>query len=180
MRIKKEKTLAVIIDVQERLFPVMAEKEKLAKNLEILIKGLNVLGVKMMVTQQYTKALGETLPDIAQAIGTFKPIEKIAFSCCDEPVFFEDLQQDPKKHIIIAGIEAHVCVQQTVIDLLSCGHKPVVIEDCVSSRDMNNKRIAIERMRQAGAIITSYESILFELCQFAGNQQFKEISKLIK
>ena len=107
-------------------------------------------------------------------------IEKQAFSCCDEPRFFEDLAYHAPKYVIIAGIETHVCVLQTVIDLINSGYRPVLVEDCVGSRRLNDKAVAIGRMRSEGAIITTSESLLFELLRYSGTEVFKKISKLVK
>jgi nicotinamidase-related amidase len=180
LRILNENTLSVIIDVQERLFPHIYENERLSRNLIILIKGLNLLKIPILVVQQYTKGLGPTIQPLAEALGTFQAIEKNSFSCCDELSFIENISQFMKKNIIIAGIESHVCVQQTVTDLLGLGYIPIVIEDCVASRKENDKKIAIERMKMEGAIIATYESILFELCRFSNTDVFKSISNLLK
>jgi nicotinamidase-related amidase len=180
MRIKKENTIGVVIDIQSRLYPLIQDADTLTKNNTILIKGLRVLDVPIVVTQQYTKGLGETIPELAEALGEYKHIEKTAFSCCDEPRFNEDLALASKKYVVVTGIEAHVCVMQTVNDLIGQGYTPVVVEDCIGSRYPNDKKIAIERMRQSGAIITTYESILFELLKYSGTDQFREISQLVK
>lgn len=180
MRIKKEETAAVIIDFQERLFPFIYDNEKLAKNAVRLIKGLKALDIPMIVTQQYTKGLGSTSSEISEAIGEYNHIEKGSFSCCGSEEFCTSLKNAGKKNIIVTGIESHVCVLQTVIDLLEMGYQPVLIEDCVSSRNLEDKRIAIERMRSEGAIISSYESILFELTVVSGTDTFKAISKIVK
>ncbi len=107
-------------------------------------------------------------------------IEKISFSCCDESAFNQALDDYKKDMVLISGIEAHVCVLQTVVDLLERNITPVVVEDCISSRKLNDKRIAVMRMQREGALITTYESLLFELCRFAGNDTFRAISKLVK
>ena len=180
MRIKKENTIGVIIDIQSRLFPFIKDNEQLTRNTSILIQGLRALDIQLVVTQQYTKGLGETIPEIAEVLGEFKHIEKTAFSCCDEPRFNEDMALASKIYVVVCGIEAHVCVMQTVNDLIGQGYIPVVVEDCIGSRKFNDKRIAVERMRQSGAIITTYESILFELLKYSGTDQFREISKLVK
>ena len=180
MRIQKDDTLAVIIDIQELLFPLISENKKIEKNTVTLVKGLKELGIDIIVTQQYTKGLLPTVKSIAEAIGKFEHIEKMSFSCCDEAQFAEELVVKGKKNIIIAGIETHVCVLQTVVDLIELGYQPVVVEDCVSSRNPNDKKIAIERMRTEGAIITTYESLLFELLQYSGTDTFKAISRLVK
>jgi nicotinamidase-related amidase len=110
----------------------------------------------------------------------FPVIEKTAFSCCDVPEFNRTLAEIHKQFILIVGIESHVCVLQTVIDLVERGYQPVLVEDCVSSRKAMDKTIAVRRMHKEGAIVTSYESILFELCRFSGTDQFRTISKLVK
>lgn len=180
MRILKEDSIGLIIDIQEKLFPHIWHNEQFTKNTEILIKGLKALGIPLIVTEQYTKGLGPTIKPIELAIGDYKVLEKLSFSCCDNAPFSEELALKGKYKVIIAGIEAHVCVLQTVIDLIANGYKPIVVEDCIASRKENDKKIAIERMHQEGAIISTYESILFELCRYSGNEVFKSISKLVK
>ena len=180
MRISKDNTACIIIDIQDRLFPHMYKKEELERNVRILIKGLELLEIPLLVTEQYRKGLGSTIPGIIDILSTFEPIEKISFSCCDESRFLKALNLLNKKYIILAGIEAHVCVLQTVIDLIENGYHPVLVEDCVSSRKENDKRIALDRIRNEGATITTYESILLELCRVAGSETFKKISGLIK
>lgn len=180
MRIKKEHTIALVVDIQERLLPAVDENETILSNNVKLLNGLAALNISVMVTQQYTKGLGETVSAIKEAIPNFSPIEKTSFSCYDEPTFALNLENSGKHTVIISGIESHVCVQQTVIDLLAHGFTPVVIADCVSSRKASDKAVAIERMRQEGAIISTYESILFELTRSAKAEGFKEISKIIR
>ena len=180
MRIKKENTIGVVIDIQEKLYPYIHDHETLTRNNRILINGLKVLGIPLVITQQYTKGLGGTIPEINEVLGEYRHIEKTAFSCCDEPRFNEDLALAGKMHVVVTGIEAHVCVMQTVNDLIRQGYLPVVVEDCIGSRKPNDKKIAVERMRQSGAVITTYESILFELLKYSGTDQFREISRLVK
>jgi nicotinamidase-related amidase len=180
MRIIREKSAGLIIDIQERLFPFIHESEQVARNTSILIQGLKALEIPIVVTQQYTKGLGGTIPALVETLGTSEYLEKVAFSCCDDQGFMDKLAHVDRKYIIIAGIEAHVCVLQTTIDLLEKDYLPVVVEDCISSRSPNDRRIAVERMRSEGAIVTTYESILFELLRYSGTSEFKEISKLVK
>lgn len=180
MRILKEKTAALIIDIQERLFPAMHEKENLLKNCEILIAGLVELSVPLIVTQQYTKGLGETLPEIKSQIPDFSYIEKRNFSCCDEISVIEKLKKTGAENVIVCGIESHICVLQTAVDLKEAGLNPVVVMDCVSSRTKENIETAKERFRYEGIIMTSYESILFELTRSSAAHEFKAISKLVK
>ncbi|MFT3738263.1 MAG: hydrolase [Breznakibacter sp.] len=180
MRIQKEQALGLVIDIQERLFPVIHEKETLEKNVGILVEGLKALEIPIFVTEQYKKGLGDTIGSLKPVLGDYLHIEKLAFSCCDEPSFAEALELSKKRTVIIAGIESHICVLQTAIDLRERGFYPVVVEDCVSSRTADSKRIAMERLRQEGVVVTSYESVLFELCRFAGTDAFKAVSKLVK
>ncbi|RMH79627.1 MAG: hydrolase [Calditrichaeota bacterium] len=180
MRIPKEDTAAVVVDVQERLFPHIHDHEQLEQNLVKLIQGVKILGLPLIVTQQYTRGLGPTIPAVAEAVGEFTPLEKLTFSCCGDQGFMDAVKALGRKHILLMGIEAHVCVLQTALDLLEQGFQPVVIEDCISSRRLNDKRVALRRMIQEGVMLSTYESILFELCMVAGTDQFKAISRLVK
>lgn len=180
MRILKEETAGLIIDIQERLFPAMWEREKLLKNCQVLLKGLSILEVPLMVTQQYTRGLGETLEEIKQSVPDFQFLEKRAFSCCDEPSVTEKLKALQVKNIILLGIESHVCVLQTAIDLKEAGLNPVVVMDCVSSRMPDSIQWAAERFRFEHIMMSTYESVLFELTRSSGAPEFKAISNLVK
>lgn len=180
MRIVHNSVIGVVIDFQERIFPAIHENGKLLKNVPILLEGLKAMDIPLIVTEQYVKGLGPTVPEIALPLEGIERIEKSSFSCCDEPRFMMALASSGRDHVIIAGIESHVCVLQTVIDLRKNGYHPVVVEDCISSRKPNDKLIALERMRQCGAILTTYESILFELLRYSGGETFKAISRLVK
>ena len=180
MRILKEHTVALVIDIQERLVPVMEDHESLIENCRILINGLQELSVPLIVTQQYTKGLGETIPEIKSIVKNLSPIEKRDFSCYDEANVSTELKKSGAKNVIICGIESHVCVLQTAVDLKEAGYVPVVVMDCVSSRKFDNIDLAAERFRYEGIMMTSYESILFELTRSAAATEFKAISKLVK
>lgn len=180
MRIEKDNCTGLIIDIQERLFPHMFEKETMLRNTEILIKGLQTLNVPIMITEQYTKGLGLSVEPIRSLFPSFAPLEKISFSCCDDENFERNLKSLSKKYVIIAGIEAHVCVLQTALDLLEQDYTPVIVEDCISSRKTHDKVIALSRIMESGGVITTYESILFELTRYAGTDTFKAISRLVK
>ena len=176
MRIERDNTVALVIDYQEKLVPVMDEKERLIQNSSILLAGLKYLGVPMIVTQQYTKGLGITVQEIRDAMESDDYIDKISFTAFDS---VKEQIRD-KKFVIVCGIEAHICVLQTVIDLVEAGFVPVVVEDCISSRKPNDKKVAMKRMLQEGAIVTTYESLLFELLKVAGTDESKRIQRLIK
>lgn len=170
----------MIIDIQEKLFPHMSGKDTLLNNIQRLIRGIQILEMPIILTEQYSKGLGKTISPVKDLIIDIDPLEKISFSCCDEGKVMNMLRQLNRKFIIIGGIESHVCVLQTVIDLIENGYMPVVVADSVSSRKEADKNIAMERIKAEGAIITSTESILLELCRQAGNEKFKSISTLIK
>lgn len=180
MRINREQSIGLIIDVQEKLFPHIHNSKTLRKNLSVLIRGLKILEVPLMVTQQYTKGLGPTVGPLSKLLNEYPPIEKKAFSCCDEPRFAEALALKGKKFVIIAGIETHVCVLQTAIDLLENGYQPVVVTNAVASRSPGDKRTALKRMWQEKVLLTTCESILFELARVSGTDAFKAISALVK
>ena len=189
-RLKKEDAVMVGIDFQERLMPAMKGNEELETAAVKLIKGCRILGIPVIMTQQYTKGLGPTVGAIASALTEpigeevgaveFSPVEKTSFSAMGEPVFVEALEKLGRKTVIIAGIEAHVCVQQTVIDLLDKGYTVFIANDCISSRNNTDKKYAQRRMGDAGAAGTTFESILFELLKGAREPGFKQISALVK
>jgi len=180
MRINRENTIGLVIDMQEKLMPTIADKEIIIVNSLTLLKGLKIFLCPLVVTQQNTKGLGETIPEINRTIGNFTYIEKNQFSCYREPAFIRILNRIGKRNVIIMGVEAHVCVLQTTLDLLYNNFNPVVVEDCIGSSKENDKRVALWRLRDVGSVITTYESILFELCRESGTPEFKELLKLIK
>jgi nicotinamidase-related amidase len=180
MRILLEDTAAVCVDIQEKFTKIIYKFDEILKNAQKLIDGLNVLEVPIVVTEQYPKGLGYTIPEIKKHLNEYNPIEKLAFSCCGSDEFCNELKKTGKKNVILFGIETHVCVLQTVLDLLEMGYQPVLVEDCVSSRKKSDRKTAMNRMQQEGAIITSSESILFELSRIAGTKKFKQISNLVK
>ena len=180
MRIKPENTIAIAVDYQTKLVPAMNNIRELIHNSSILLKGLKALDVPVIITQQYTKGLGETVLDIRSAAGDCPVFDKITFSCFMDEAIKNAIYSSGRKTVLVCGIEAHVCVLQTVIDLIEEGYQVVLVSDCIDSRKPSDKEAALVRARQEGAIITSYEAILFELTQIAGNEKFKEISRLVK
>jgi nicotinamidase-related amidase len=180
MRINKENTVAVVVDIQEKLLPHIENNDKITKNSLTLIKGLRVLGIPVIATQQYTKGLGNTIDSISEAVGNFSYIEKTSFSCYREPSFIKVLNRLGKRNVILLGVETHVCVMQTALDLHANNFNPVIITDATGSRKAEDKKVAIWRMRDEGCTMATTESILFELCLKAGTDEFKEISKLVK
>jgi len=175
-----ENTALIIIDVQEKLSRVMYEKEMLFNDIQKLIKGIQVLDIPVIVTEQYPKGLGPTIPEVSNLFPNFQPIPKISFSCCGNERFLQELNDLHRKQVLIAGIETHVCVYQTALDLLSLGYEVQVVTDCVSSRTPANRDIGLNRVSQAGAIPTSTEMALFELLKVADGERFRAISKIVK
>jgi nicotinamidase-related amidase len=180
MRINRENTLGLIIDMQEKLLPHIHEHNEITHRSLTLVKGLRVLNVPIIVTQQYTKGLGNTMPALSESIGNFSYIEKLTFSCYRDEAFIKVVNRTGKRNLLIAGIETHICIMQTALDLIYNNFNPIVIADATSSRKGYDKEIALNRLRDAGCVITTTESVLFELCQRAGTDEFKEISKLVK
>jgi len=180
MRIELNKTQALVIDIQEKLFPHINNNEQLLQNSITLTKGLKLLEIPFVLNEQYPKGLGHTIEPIKKLLENETVYEKVTFSCCQTEDTMQSIKNRNKKFVIVFGIEAHICVLQSVLDLLEAGFTPVLVTDCIDSRNSNDKRVAIERMTQAGAIPTTYESLLFELCASAKNKVFKEISTLIK
>lgn len=179
-RIVRTKAALAVIDIQERLLPAIFEGERVIQNTVRLIKGARALEIPVLVTEQYKKGLGATTPAIAAEIEGLAQMEKVAFSACGAASFEEALAVKGVSDVILCGIEAHVCVSQTCLDLLDNGFRVFVVADAISSRTAENHRIAVERMRDAGAVIVSTEMVLFELLEKAGTEEFKQILTLVK
>lgn len=181
MRILAENTQAILVDVQEKLLHHIYDYQTLEFNINRFLQGLMILDLPFFVSEQYTKGLGHTILSLRETMDSlYQPMEKMEFSCVDNPAMFGRVKEINRKNVILIGIETHVCVLQTAIDLKEQGFNPIVVEDCVSSRCLNDKNMAIARLREEGVVITTLESILFELCRVSGNDRFKAISKLIK
>lgn len=180
MRILKEEAVLLLVDLQEKLYPHIVEKEDLLRKTAILIQGIKALNIPRMVTEQYPKGLGKTIPQIGNLVKDVVPLEKISFSCMDDQDIRRHLKNLGKRFVILAGIEAHVCILQTAVDLSHQGYTPVIVTDCISSRNTCSKETALQRFSQEGIILSSAESVLFELLRYAGSEEFKTISRLVK
>jgi nicotinamidase-related amidase len=169
-RLDRNTSILVIIDVQERLMPVIANREQVEANIVRLIRGCQILGIPILITEQ--KSLYQTVKPLREALGDgYAPIEKSCFS---------GYRPLDRKQVIVAGVETHVCVYQTVSDLLANGHEVTIVADAVSSRTLENKEIALRRMTSDGARLSSTEMVLFELTVASGTDEFRAISKLVK
>jgi hypothetical protein len=172
--------LLLVVDVQEKLERVMFEREALLLNLKKLIRGIQVLGIPILVTEQYPKGLGPTVPELASLFDDFRPISKQSFSCLGNEEFLSALGSYSRKQVLIAGIEGHICVYQTTKDLLRKGYKVSAVIDAISSRTEFNRRFSFDLMKDAGASLTSVETILFELLKVGEGDKFKKISQIVK
>lgn len=171
----------VLVDLQVKLAAAMPshEMQLVIKKSGILVQAATILNVPCIFTEQYPKGLGPTVPEIAALLTSVHPVEKTSFSCVAEPKFSRQLTSDHSQ-IILAGMEAHICVLQTALDLVAIGKQVFVAEDAVISRSVANKNNAIARMREAGCIVSNTESIVFEWLGVAEGDAFKVISKLIR
>jgi len=176
----RDGTVLVVIDVQEKLFVKMEEKERIAENICKLIRFANLIGIPIIITEQYPKGLGPTIPEIRKLTSGIKPIEKVEFSCLGSKAFREKLSEIHARNLVLTGIESHICVAQTAIEALTGGYRVYVVFDAVSSRRREDKTIAIERMRRQGAVIVTSEMLMYEILRKAGTPEFKEILKLVK
>lgn len=178
-RLKADATYLLIVDVQEKLFPKIRDAESLRRNITFLLDACKILEVPATATEQYPKGLGPTIPDLAAKLPAPLP-DKVAFSCCAVNSMLEQFRGSGRMTILVAGIETHVCVMQTVLDLLALGFRVFVAVDAVSSRYAIDHEIALRRMEQAGAILCSSEMAVFELTGQAGTPEFKQISLLVQ
>ncbi len=178
--LQKENSVLVVIDIQGKLAQLMHQKDFVYQNVNRLIEGAKVLGIPIIWTEQYPEGLGGTIPEIATTLESFKPISKITFSCCQNDEFLTALKATRRKQILITGIETHICVYQTTIELLEAGYEVEVVADAVSSRTPENKEIGLEKMKTAGAGITGTETALYELLKVAKGPEFKQILKFVK
>ncbi|MBS1911502.1 MAG: hydrolase [Bacteroidetes bacterium] len=173
--------LLVVVDVQERMMPAIADHETVLSNILKLIEGCHVLGIPMLVTEQYPKGLGQTVLQAREAMGEwYTPIEKMSFSACGEFEFMNRVETSGRGTIILCGVEAHICVSQTAHDLRNLGYTVEVTADAVGSRTEVNYRIAIDRMARHGIGITSVETVLFELMDSADIPEFKAVQAIVK
>lgn len=175
-------SVLVVIDVQDRLCKAMDEQvlARLTANIVILLESAAELQLPVVMTEQYVKGLGETLAELKEKMPAAPRLEKMSFSCCGCSDFVDQIRTTGRRQIVIVGMETHVCVLQTVIELVDAGYSVHVVRDAVMSRAKSNRDTAIEIMRQAGAVITCTESVLFQWLKVAGTDAFKKLSKLVR
>ena len=180
MKLIAGNALLLVIDVQEKIFSVMHEQEKTKRNICRVIEGVKVHQIPILCTEQYPEGLGRTLAEVASAMDGPKPLEKTSFSCLGDDGIAEQLKSYNRSQILVCGIETHVCVYQTVQDLLTEGIEAHVITDAVMSRHEPNHTLGLHKMAEMGAHLTSVEMALFELLGVATGEQFKAVARIIK
>lgn len=183
MLIDAKKSTLLLVDVQERLLPAMAEPETVQSRCSILLKAAKALGVPVTVSEQYPKGLGHTVPALKTEMGNAPVFEKLAFSCWKDAGLKTHMighHETQRPLVILAGIEAHVCVAQTAIDLAQAGFGVFAVADAMSSRSPASVTLALERMRQNGVQVVNTEMVVFELLGKAGTAEFKSLSALVR
>lgn len=178
--LNRSQTALLVIDIQDRVHAVMRYRESVETNTIKLIRGCQLLHVPILLTEQYPKGLGHTISSIRNALQATLPLQKMTFSCCGSADLMTTLQEKNIRQVAVAGIETHVCVLQTALDLLANQYQVHIVRDAVSSRHELDHQTALQRLQQEGARLTTAEAVLFELMERADTAEFKEISKLIK
>lgn len=179
-RLDRARAQLLVVDIQERLLPHITDHENLVAQSATMIRAAAALEVPVTISEQYRRGLGATTPAVEEAAGDAPHIEKMTFSCCQDQACRARLADLLRPQVLLIGIETHVCVQQTALDLLSMQMQPIVLADAVGSRRPLDYNIALERMRSAGAIITTVESAIFQMVRESGTELFKRILPLVK
>ena len=180
-KLDAEKAVLVVIDVQERLVPAMPEDIylRLRNTVAMLVEVAGLLGLPVVTTEQYPKGIGHTVPELAAACNE-TVIEKVSFGCCGEATFLEALKNTGRTQVLITGMEAHVCVYQTVLGLLEDGYYVHLIRDAICSRNKTDYLAGVTNAGQAGAVVTTAETVMFQMLQESTHEQFRAVSKLVK
>ena len=180
-KLDAEKAVLVVIDVQERLVPAMPEDIylRLRNTVAMLVEVAGLLGLPVVTTEQYPKGIGHTVPELAAACNE-TVIEKVSFGCCGEEAFLEALKNTGRTQVLITGMEAHVCVYQTVLGLLEDGYYVHLIRDAICSRNKTDYLAGVANAGQAGAVVTTAETVMFQMLQESTHEQFRAVSKLVK
>lgn len=178
--IEADHTLLVLLDIQERLAAAMEERESVVSNALHLLELARLFQMPVLVTEQYPQGIGPTVPELRQALEDYRPIVKTSFSCCNEESFIEALVKTGRKTVLICGMETHICVLQTAVDLLRKGYYVHIVSDGATSRKELDKERGLRYMEGAGAVITTTETALFQVLKKSGTEDFRIISKRIK
>lgn len=178
--LKRENALLLVIDIQEKLFPHIRRHDELAEAVGRMIRGCGVLGVPVLVTEQYPEGLGKTIASVAGEAGEETPLTKMTFSCCGEESITSAIAGTGRKDVILCGIETHVCVYQTARDLVEEGYRVHLLTDGVSSRRKNDRKTAIARIGSMGVLLCTVEMALFEMLHLSGTDEFRKIIRIVK
>lgn len=178
--LSRSESVLLIVDVQESFRKHIADFATMTKNISVLVEACKILELPVLVTEQYPQGLGNTVTEIKACLGLHEQFEKSCFSCCQSDDFLNGLIKTGRKQVIVTGIEAHVCVSQTVHDLLEQGYSTHIVVDAIGSRSPKNKEVGIEKMVDSGAIISCVEMALFEMLFKSGTEEFKAIQRLVK
>lgn len=178
--LNRRRSALLIVDVQERINAAVLHRQQVVDNTVRMVRACQILGIPIFVTEQYPQGLGPTESPVRETLGEIVPYTKLTFSCCGVKELMEQLHQHRVHQVIMVGIETHVCVLQTALDLLAGGFQVHVLRDAVSSRNEVDYQTALERMQTAGVVMSTVETALFELLEQARTPEFKEVAKLIK
>ena len=180
MLIERDRACLLIVDVQEKLAPAMADPAAVIRNAGILVQAAARLGIPVVVSEQYPQGLGPTVPELRALVPDSARVAKLSFSCAGDPAVRQRVEETRRPLIVIAGLEAHVCVLQSALGFRQAGHPIVVVADAVSSRAPANREAALNRLRENGIEVATTEMVVFEWLGQAGTPEFKELSRLIK
>ncbi|NQU15892.1 MAG: hydrolase [Desulfobacteraceae bacterium] len=176
----KENTGLIVLDVQERLMEVMGQNERTLDNITKLLHLSRLFDLPLILTEQYPRWLGSTVPEIRQSLSVYEPIEKMDFNCCNVGSFNSRLESTGVKSLMLVGVETHICIFQTCFSLLKRGYEVHVPQDAVDSRTRENWTVGLGLMRDSGAVITSTETVVYQILERVGSKKFKEMLKIIK
>jgi len=178
--ITPEETLLLVVDVQGRLAPSVHDSEAVVGAVGRMVRAASILEVPVLLTEQYPRGLGRTLDSVMELLPGAEPVEKLSFSCCGNESFMERLRAFGRNEILLAGMETHVCVYQTAVELLDFGYNVHLLTDAVSSRSEENRSLGIRCIEKSGAALSSTEMAMFELLREAGTDRFKAVSAIVK
>jgi nicotinamidase-related amidase len=177
----RRRTALAVIDMQEAFRPIIGDFVETAQYVALMVQACKILNVPIIITEQYPKGLGRTVAEIAEHLpAATTPIEKLSFSACGVQEFDTQLRERHAEQVLVCGIEAHICVSQTAHDLLQLGYQVHLLSDAITARLLRNREIALQKLTRSGAILSSLEMAMFELCGGAGTPEFKQVQNLVK
>ena len=173
-------TGVIVVDVQEKLMPVMGRKERVINNIIKLLQLAKIFGLPVILTEHHVRWLGPTHPEVIEALPAYEPITKMHFNCCDVDAFNERLDSERFENVILTGVESHICIFQTCVSLIEKGYQVHVPQDAIDARTDENWKVGLDLMKRAGAFVTSTETVIYQILKKAGTKEFKKMLKLIK